>query len=157
MDALIIYREIWPSLHVLISTSASSVAFRKRPKSAQTSSSFPDTNHLRQHICTVIPQHVSHTKTCRHTSVPFVQINTLKHYRRIYSFKCPGFLMSQLEELEKLHFNAVELKGGGGAGSTDGHSILIFEYTMIPFSLIHRSFFCSAALFSATDMTLKSF
>lgn len=40
VDALIIYREIWPSLHVLIPTSGRSLAFCKRPKSAQTSSSF---------------------------------------------------------------------------------------------------------------------
>lgn len=65
--------------------------------------------------------------------------------------------MSQLGVLEKLHFNVVALKGGGGAGSTDGHSVLIFGYTLSPFSLIHRSFFCSAASFSAADVTLKSF
>lgn len=65
--------------------------------------------------------------------------------------------MSQLGELEKLHFNAVDLKEGGGAGSTDGHSVLIFGYTTSPFSLIHRSFFCSAAPFSAADVTLKPF
>lgn len=56
-----------------------------------------------------------------------------------------------------MHFNDVDLKEGGGTDSTDGHSVLIFGYASSPFSLIHRSFFCSPAPFSAADVTLKSF
>lgn len=50
--------------------------------------------------------------------------------------------MSQLEELKILHFNPADLKkkGGGGVESTDAMPLLIFRYTIISFSLIHRSF-----------------
>ena len=51
--------------------------------------------------------------------------------------------MSQLEDLKTCHFNPADLKkkqGGGGVENTDATPLLIFRYTIISFSLIHRSF-----------------
>lgn len=49
--------------------------------------------------------------------------------------------MSQLEELKIFHFSPADLKKKGGrVESTDAMPLLIFRYTIISFSLIHRSF-----------------
>lgn len=51
--------------------------------------------------------------------------------------------MSQLEDLKTFHFNPADLRKNqerGGGENTDAMPLLIFRYTIISFSLIHRSF-----------------